>query len=72
MFLLFYCFQKQAQEEISQLCQEVIKCPRTPKSITPVTAQAVLRHMEPERNTALSDCQRMPTERDSLREQLHV
>ncbi|KAM3678675.1 LOW QUALITY PROTEIN: testis-specific gene 10 protein [Ammospiza maritima maritima] len=63
---------EQAQEEISQLCQEVTKSPRTPKSITPVTAQAVLRHMEPERNTALSDCQRMPTEHDSLREQLQI
>ncbi|KAM4904552.1 LOW QUALITY PROTEIN: testis-specific gene 10 protein [Sylvia borin] len=61
---------EQAQEEISQLCQEVIKCPRTPKST--VTAQAVLRHMEIERDTVLSDFQRLPAECDSLREQLKI
>ncbi|KAL2310662.1 hypothetical protein Nmel_002327, partial [Mimus melanotis] len=58
-----------AQKEISQLCQEVIKCPRTPKS---TAAQAVLRHMEIERDTALSDFQRMPTEYESLWEQLQI
>ncbi|KAM7066702.1 LOW QUALITY PROTEIN: testis-specific gene 10 protein [Acridotheres tristis] len=59
----------QAQKEIYQLCQEVIKCPRTPKST--VIAQAVLRHMEIERDTALSDFQRMPTEHDAW-EQLQI
>ncbi|KFP51064.1 Testis-specific 10, partial [Cathartes aura] len=61
---------ERAQEEISRLRQEVIKCPRTPKST--VTAQAMLRHVEIERDTALSDFRRMTTERDSLREQLKI
>ncbi|PKU38940.1 hypothetical protein llap_10746 [Limosa lapponica baueri] len=61
---------ERAQEEISRLRQEVIKCPRNPKSI--VTAQAMLRRVEMERETALSDFRRMTTERDSLREQLKI
>ncbi|KAM9301069.1 LOW QUALITY PROTEIN: testis-specific gene 10 protein [Morus bassanus] len=58
----------QAQEEISRLCQEVIKYPRTVKST--VTA-AMIRHVEIERDAARSDF-RMTTERDSLREQLKI
>uniref|UniRef100_A0A663LWA9 Testis specific 10 n=1 Tax=Athene cunicularia TaxID=194338 RepID=A0A663LWA9_ATHCN len=61
---------EQAQEEISRLRQEVIRCPRSPEST--VTAQAMLRHVEIERDTALSDFRRMTTERDSLREQLKI
>ncbi|NXQ87792.1 TSG10 protein, partial [Nyctibius grandis] len=57
-------------ERISRLHQEVIKCPRIPKNT--VTAQAMLRHVEIERDTALSDFRRMTAERDSLREQLKI
>ncbi|XP_072207705.1 testis-specific gene 10 protein [Excalfactoria chinensis] len=60
----------QTQEEITQLHQEVIKCTRTPRST--VVAQAMLRHVETERDTALSDIRRMTTECDSLREQLKI
>lgn len=63
-------FKKQAQEEISQLHQEVIKCTRTPRST--VAAQAMLRHVETERDTALSHLRRMTAEHDSLRKQLKV
>lgn len=70
IFLAYCCFKKQAQEEISHTCQEVIKCTRTPRST--VAAQAMLRHVETERDTALSDLRRMTTERDSLREQMKV
>ncbi|NXL48631.1 TSG10 protein, partial [Podilymbus podiceps] len=57
-------------EQISRLRQEVIKCPRTPRST--VKAQAMLKHVETERDTALSDFRRMTTERDSLRQQLKI
>ncbi|NWH78319.1 TSG10 protein, partial [Piaya cayana] len=57
-------------EQISRLRQELIKCHRTPKSS--VTAQAILKHVEIERDTALLDFRRMATERDSLREQLKI
>ncbi|NXE73639.1 TSG10 protein, partial [Cochlearius cochlearius] len=57
-------------EQISRLRQEFIKCPRTPRST--VTAQALLRRVQIERDTALSDFQRITTERDSLREQLKI
>ncbi|KFU92480.1 Testis-specific 10, partial [Chaetura pelagica] len=70
IFVLCCCFYKQAQEEISQLRQEVIKYPRSRRRT--VTAQAMLRHVEIERDTALLDFRRMTTERDSLREQLKL
>ncbi|XP_021268632.1 testis-specific gene 10 protein isoform X2 [Numida meleagris] len=63
-------FYEQAREKISRLRREVIKCPRTPEST--VSAQAMLKLVETERDTALSDFQRMTTERDSLREQLKI
>uniref|UniRef100_A0A671SKK2 Testis specific, 10 n=1 Tax=Sinocyclocheilus anshuiensis TaxID=1608454 RepID=A0A671SKK2_9TELE len=63
---------QQAQEEIAALRREVMKskAARGPKSS--VTAQSILKRVEAERDEAITDLNRMTTERDSLRERLKI
>ncbi|XP_063300718.1 testis-specific gene 10 protein [Pelobates fuscus] len=59
-----------AQQEVTLLRKELIRSPKTPKAC--VTAQSILRRVESERDSAISDLRRMTTERDSLRERLKI
>ncbi|CAH2223339.1 testis-specific gene 10 isoform X1 [Pelobates cultripes] len=61
---------EKAQQEVTRLRKELIRSPKTPKAC--VTAQSILRRVESERDSAISDLRRMTTERDSLRERLKI
>ncbi|XP_068124292.1 testis-specific gene 10 protein isoform X3 [Hyperolius riggenbachi] len=61
---------ERAQQEITQLRRELMQSPKTPKAS--LTAQTILRRVETERDSAVSDLRRMTTERDSLRERLKI
>ena len=60
----------QAKEELMLMRHERISSPKSAK--TSLAAQALMRRVENERDDAMSDLQRITTERDSLRERLKV
>ncbi|XP_078481086.1 centrosomal protein of 135 kDa isoform X3 [Ciona intestinalis] len=61
---------EQSNEELQRLRREFVRSPKSPKAS--LTAQAILRRVENERDTYLADLRRMTTERDSLRERLKI
>ncbi|XP_066435154.1 testis-specific gene 10 protein isoform X3 [Eleutherodactylus coqui] len=61
---------ERAQKEITKLRKEFMSSSKTPK--TSSTAQAILKRVESERDSTVSDLRRMTTERDSLRERLRI
>uniref|UniRef100_A0A3B3SH93 Testis specific, 10 n=1 Tax=Paramormyrops kingsleyae TaxID=1676925 RepID=A0A3B3SH93_9TELE len=63
---------QQAQEEIAQLHQELLRSKRTSSPRSSVMAQNILRRVEAERDEAAADLRRMTMERDSLRERLKI
>ena len=68
--VIFHLIFLQANDELQRLRREYIRSPKSPK--TSLTAQAILRRVENERDTLIGDLRRMTTERDSLRERLKV
>ncbi|XP_077152641.1 testis-specific gene 10 protein isoform X3 [Ranitomeya variabilis] len=61
---------EKAQQQITHLRRELMRSPKTPKAS--LTAQTILKRVESERDSAISDLRRMTTERDSLRERLKI
>ncbi|XP_077972139.1 centrosomal protein of 135 kDa-like [Styela clava] len=61
---------EQTHDELQRLRREAVRSPRSAKAS--LTAQAILRRVETERDNAVSDLRRMTTERDSLREHINI
>lgn len=61
---------EQANDELQRLRRDCLRSPKSPKAS--LTAQAILRRVESERDAATGDLRRMTTERDCLRERLKV
>ncbi|KAM4047053.1 testis-specific gene 10 protein isoform 1-T1 [Anomaloglossus baeobatrachus] len=61
---------ERAQQQITHLRRELMRSPKTPKAS--LTAQTILKRVESERDSAISDLRRMTTERDSLRERIKI
>lgn len=61
---------EKTHQELQKLRREAIRSPTSAKSS--LTAQAILRRVENERNMAMDDLRRMTTERDALRERIEL
>lgn len=61
---------EQTHGELQRLRREAVRSPRSAKAS--LTAQAILRRVETERDNAVADFRRMATERDTLREHIDM
>lgn len=61
---------EQTHDELQRTRRDAIRSPKSAKAS--LTAQAILRRVENERDEAISDLRRMTTERDTMREHIEI